>query len=220
MSYERIKKYSTPNYTRGSQVYRTFGVRRDISGITIHHWGDPRTSPTFAAVVSWLCNPKSGVSAHAVIEAGRVAFLVDYSNAAWHAGNARGNATTIGLELHPRASEADYQTAAEHIADIWVAYGVIPLYPHKHWKATACPGAWNLDKLKRLASTYYAQKKKQPVQEPKPLPVTIFHKIRRGETLSSISAKYNVPVASIAKDNGIRDTNRIIAGKTLKIFIR
>lgn len=159
MSYVYYKNYDSPNYTPKSSVVRVFGVRRIINSITVHHWGDPKQSPTFYGIINWLCRKNGTSSAHAVIEAGRVACLVDYKDASWHAGNKLGNATSIGLELNPRCSSGDYSTAAEHIADIWMVYGKLPLIPHKHWRATECPGNYKLDRLKKEAEVWYERKK-------------------------------------------------------------
>lgn len=219
MSYERITKFTSPNYTPRSKVLGIYGLLRRISGITIHHWGDPRGNSTFSGVVSWLCNPKSNVSAHAVIEAGKVAYLVNYSDVAWHAGSGKGNATTIGLELHPRASEGDYATAAEHIADIWVAYGKIPLYPHSAWKATKCPGAWDLKKLGNLAEKYYADKTKRKATVPSTGTAVALHTVKKGDTLSKLSEQYGTTVAAIVKQNKIKDPDKIYVGQKLRIKI-
>jgi membrane-bound lytic murein transglycosylase D len=43
------------------------------------------------------------------------------------------------------------------------------------------------------------------------------HKIRRGETLSSIAKRYKTSVAAIARANNISRAHRIIAGKVIKI---
>ena len=45
----------------------------------------------------------------------------------------------------------------------------------------------------------------------------VYHKIRRGETLSSIANRYRTSVNAISRANNIRRTHRIIAGKVLKI---
>ncbi|MEE4362422.1 MAG: LysM peptidoglycan-binding domain-containing protein [Desulfotignum sp.] len=45
----------------------------------------------------------------------------------------------------------------------------------------------------------------------------VYHKIRRGETLSSIATRYRTSVTAISRANNIRRTHRIIAGKVLKI---
>lgn len=141
MSYNYISAPS-PNFTPST---------RKPTGITIHWWGDPASNPTHTGVVAWLRNPASQVSAHFVITGTgrRVYHLVEEKNIAWHAR--AGNATTIGLELDPRCRDEDYDVAAEVIANLRKKFGNLPLYPHKHWVATACPGNWNLSKLDSLA---------------------------------------------------------------------
>lgn len=44
-----------------------------------------------------------------------------------------------------------------------------------------------------------------------------YHKIRRGETLSSIAKRYGTTVNAIARANNISRTHRIIAGKVIKV---
>lgn len=120
---------------------------RKVSYIVIHHWGS--RGQKFANVVAWLCNPRAKVSAHYVAEAGRVARLVPEKDVAWHAPG--GNANGIGIECRPEATDADYATVAALVRDIRSRHGNIPLRPHKSFVSTACPGAWDLDRLDRLA---------------------------------------------------------------------
>lgn len=42
--------------------------------------------------------------------------------------------------------------------------------------------------------------------------------VKKGDTLSSIARRYNTTYQKIAKDNGIKDPNRIYAGQVLKIY--
>lgn len=151
MSYKYYTHLTSPNRTPEASCLPVFGVRRVVHSITIHHWGDPRNRPTIVGTVNWLINPNSHVSAHYVAEAGSVYSLVDDRDVAWHAGSARGNATSIGIELNPRASDADYHTAAALIADLRRYYGNLPLLPHNHWTATQCPGRWDLARLDKLS---------------------------------------------------------------------
>lgn len=77
MSYEYITKYDSPNYGYPSSVplsQRTTGNNKPAE-IVIHHWGED--GQKFENVVAWLCNPKAGTSAHYVVEAGKVACIVD-----------------------------------------------------------------------------------------------------------------------------------------------
>lgn len=167
-SYEYITKHDSGNYTPASKVRAVYGMDRKITGITIHHWGIK--GQRFQNIVNFLCRKGGNTSAHEVIESGKVAVIVDHKNAAWHAGNAKGNATTIGLELRPEATDGDYATAAQRIADLREFYGDLPLIPHKAWKNTACPGSWDLARLDREARACTGGVVK-PVASIKPKPV-------------------------------------------------
>ena len=161
MAYNEITNRSSPNYWAGGNT---------IKGITIHWWGDPATNPTAEGVVNWLCNPASQVSAHFVITGTgrRVWQLVNDRDRAWHA--LAGNQSTLGLELDPRCRDEDYDVAAEVIADLWRYYGKLPLYPHKHFVATACPGNYDLGRLQRLAEQKLNPPKPAPTNPTKPVP--------------------------------------------------
>ena len=79
-AYTYITKFTSPNQNaRNSKV----------KSITIHHWGS--RGQKFDNVVNWLCQKRAGTSAHYVVEAGKVACIVDPDRRAWHAGNSRGN---------------------------------------------------------------------------------------------------------------------------------
>lgn len=161
MSYENITKYDSPNYTSG----RPYGIKF----IVIHWWGDPNTHPTFEGVVNTLCSPARGASAHYVAEAGRVACIVDPDDRAWNAGDgvgvgSKGNDMGIGIECNPRQSDGDYETIAELIRDLRVAYGDLPLIRHRDCSATQCPGSYDLGRLDRLARGLVAPPDPVPVQ--------------------------------------------------------
>lgn len=165
MSYEYITKYNSPN----------FGYPTGVKGqnkpeaIMIHHWGADGYS--FQGVVNTLLRP-NGVSAHFVVMGGKVACLVDWNNAAWHAGSKYWNTHSIGIECRPEMSAEDMQTVAEVIAMLWKEYGKLPLMGHKDVAPTACPGRWyaQLGTLKKMAEEIYNGK---PVTKPvvaKPTP--------------------------------------------------
>ena len=139
-AYEYITKFTSPNQNaRNSR----------IKSITIHHWGS--RGQKFDNVVHWLCQKRAGTSAHYVVEAGKVACIVDPDRRAWHAGNSRGNHESIGIECRPEATEGDYATVAALVADLRAVYGNIPLKRHRDWTSTACPGVWDIAKIDRLA---------------------------------------------------------------------
>jgi membrane-bound lytic murein transglycosylase D len=62
-----------------------------------------------------------------------------------------------------------------------------------------------LAKLDTIKSTY------------SPPPMYVYHRVRRGDTLSGIAKRYRTSVRAISRCNNIHRTHRIIAGKVLKI---
>jgi hypothetical protein len=138
-------------YTPAGLAPAAFGRPRTIEGIVIHHWGV--FGQKHDDVVKFFVDGPGATSAHFVVSAGRIDCLVSPADAAWHSGNAVGNATTIGIECHPEATEADYATVAELVRYLRDQYGALPLSPHRQWNATACPGIWDLPKIDRLAGS-------------------------------------------------------------------
>jgi hypothetical protein len=136
-------------FTPAAYVPQVFGRARTIDGIVIHHWG--LTGQTHDGVVNFFVNGPGSTSAHFVASAGRINCLVNPADAAWHSGNAVGNATTIGIECRPEATDGDYETVAELVRYLRGQYGNLPLSPHRQWQSTACPGVWDLDRIENLA---------------------------------------------------------------------
>lgn len=151
MEYKYITEHDSPNFGYPDGKHGQNKPKQ----IVIHHWGSDES--TFEGTVSWLCNPKSQVSAHFVVEAGRSACLVNWNDAAWHAGNKAVNMSSIGIECHPRCSYADMVEVAKVIALMWREYGKLSIVGHKDIVATSCPGRWydKLDKLAEMAEVIY-----------------------------------------------------------------
>lgn len=155
MAYQELTQYNSPNYTPESQVPYVYGMARTIDGVTYHWWGDPAQQPQFGGIVSWLCRPNGNSSAHVVGEAGRIAWIIDANNAAWHAGNARGNATTVGYECNPRLADGDYEIMGEFHYDMEKAYGRrLAIYVHKEWFNTSCSPI-DKGRIRAIADRYY-----------------------------------------------------------------
>lgn len=132
MGYEYFTQWDSPNFTKGRKAGKP-------SFIVIHHWGND--GQKFANVVNYLCRANGNSSAHYVVQNSMVACIVDPDDTAWHAGSG-GNPRGIGIECRPECSAGDKETVAELIADLRKTYGNLPLYPHKKFMATACPGRW------------------------------------------------------------------------------
>lgn len=137
-------------YTPAALVPTVFLEPRTEESDTIHHWG--ALGQTHDGVVDFFVNGPGQTSAHFVVSDGRVTCLVSPADAAWHTGTAHGNATSIGIECRPEATDGDYATVASLLR--WLRGGKDrPLYPHNHWFNTACPGVWDLDRLNTLITT-------------------------------------------------------------------
>ena len=145
------ESHTAKGYTPAALVPAAFGRKRTIDGIVIHHWGV--LGQRHDDVVKFFVSGPGSTSAHFVVSAGRIDCLVSPADAAWHSGNAVGNATTIGIECHPEATDADYATVAELVSFLRSQYGPLPLSPHRQWNATACPGIWDLPRIDRLAGS-------------------------------------------------------------------
>ena len=150
MAYTEITNRNATAFTIGRNG-------KSINKLIIHHWGDPNKNPTAEGVVDFFCNGSAQTSAHFVITGTgrRVWQLVNDADTAWHAGDWGANLTSLGLELDPRCRDEDYDVAAEVISNLWKYYGKLPLYPHKHFVATACPGNYDLNRLNALAESKF-----------------------------------------------------------------
>jgi hypothetical protein len=168
------------SYETGKTAKNWTRTLRKPTGITIHHWGS--TGSSFNGIIDWFCAPTTTAktSCHYVAQGAdangterrRVACIVDPDYIAWHAGDWAANVATIGIECRPEARTADYEVVAELVARLWLVYGVLPLYPHKHWANTACPGKWDLAKLKTMATAKFAALK-AGVATPPPAPAPV-----------------------------------------------
>lgn len=136
-------------FTPAALVPAAFGQPRTLEGIVIHHWGE--RGQTHDGVVDFFCSTGPGAtSAHFVVSAGRINCIVSPTDAAWHCPGK--NATHIGIECRPEATDADYVTVAELVAWLRSEYGDLPLSRHRDWYATACPGVWDLNRVDSLAA--------------------------------------------------------------------
>lgn len=212
MKYAYETNKDSKNFTPNRRAKAVFGMPRTITGITIHHWGIDKQKHD--NVVNFLCTNTSNTSAHEVISAGRVTCIVNHLGVAHHAGSARGNCTTIGLELRPEMSEEDFETAAQRIADIRDFYNKdLPLIPHKHWKNTACPGRWE-SQLSRLSKRANELRKgvKPPVA-----PAKQYHTVVKGDTAWAIANKNKTTLDKLEKLNPGKNLNKINPGDKLRI---
>lgn len=114
-----------------------------IDTIVIHWWGDPSKHPTFDGTVSFFERGGNLTSAHYVVEAGRVAQMVDDADTAYHAGDWGVNLRSIGIECNPRASDEDKATVAELVLMLRAKHPTATILEgHEDIISTDCPGAY------------------------------------------------------------------------------
>lgn len=128
-----VTEYDSPNFSeRGAS----------ISGIVIHN-----TASSFTSALNWLCDKRAQASAHIIIgRDGRVACIVPMSKKAWHSGNGRINATTIGIEVEATANQRGMTDAQEEVLLKWLRWGMArygikrdAISIHRWWRETDCP---------------------------------------------------------------------------------
>ena len=160
----------------------------DITSITVHWWGTP-SGQSFDGIVNWLCDPKAQVSAHYVINPSRVARIVDEEHRSWANGNADGNSSSITIECDPNDIPGTLPVLAALIADIRSRHGDLPIYPHKHWTSTQCPGDYlpHLDAVDKAARTGKAIAPSPGTSKPAPKPKKVDEDGRLGrETVKAL----------------------------------
>ncbi len=135
MTYTLDRSHRATSFTKGRQ-----GTA--ITTIVVHWWGDPSTNPTFDGTVTYFAKGGNTTSAHYVVEAGRVANMVDDADTAYHAGNWGMNLRSIGIECNPKGSDADKATVAELILDLEKTHGLLTIIGHRDVINTTCPGVY------------------------------------------------------------------------------
>jgi N-acetyl-anhydromuramyl-L-alanine amidase AmpD len=129
-----ITEHDSPNQSERTQP---------ISKLLIHN----TDGPTLDGAVSWLCNTESQASAHLIIgRDGKVACIVDFDKAAWHAGNRYVNHASIGIECVADKNNLGLTPVQERVLVEWVKwfqwkYGIKTedIITHRTIVATSCP---------------------------------------------------------------------------------
>ena len=133
-------QYTSPNYSARNSA---------ITHIVLHN-----TACSFQVANDWLCNPAAKASAHLVLSRqGVTAQLVSFARKAWHAGNSRVNANSIGIELTASNSNKGLTPLMEGKLLAWLRY-LMKEYSieaeniilHRWVRSTDCPGfIWPTD---------------------------------------------------------------------------
>lgn len=232
LSYTINESLSDSEWTAPINVPAVFGgTPRRIESITIHHWGS--FGQTHDGVVDFFVNRNPNTSAHFVVSDGRIHCLVSPVNAAWAAGNAYGNATSIHIEARPERTPGDVKTVAWLVHWLRKQYGAnLPLKAHREWSPTACPGIWDLAEVDRQARALSAPVKPaapkpivkpapkpapKPAAKPAPTPAGLHWIVEKNDTLGEIAAHYGVNLSVLMKHNKITNPGIIHVGQKISI---
>lgn len=209
-----------PNCTKGGQE-AVYGVVLHIMQGTL--WGSD----------SWFRNPSAQASAHfGVGKDGTILQWVDTSDRAW--AQAGGNRTWISIEHEGKSGES--LTAAQIAAD-----GKIVAWAHKThgvklqstdsvtgrglgWHGmggsawgghTACPGTPIKNQRDEILKAAGASDTGGSTDGGSASTTT--YTVKKGDTLSSIAAKYKTTVAKLVSLNGLKDADKLVVGQKLKV---
>ena len=108
--------------------------------VTIH-WIGPYPHHTPEIVWNWWKTGGLDGSAHLIIKDGRCVQCWPFDKVAWHAGNSRGNRSSIGIEVVPMNIEGEFSEAS--IATLREAldslFPGMPIKRHHDWSGKDCP---------------------------------------------------------------------------------
>jgi len=134
------------------------------------------------------------------------------------------NKDRYGLNDIQLDSPSEYEeieiTRQVHLKNVAVSIGVSEvqmsaLNPELRYKI-APPDKYLLKVPAGTGDVLTAKLDSIPESKP-PTRAVVYHRVRRGETLSTIARKYRVHVNSIMRANNLRRSNYIVAGRLLKI---
>ena len=144
---------------RGPVPSTNYDVGRGGNAVAfiVDHW----TVYSLESALARFLTAGTAVSAHYVVQDGRVLQLVREEDTAFHAGDYSANQRSIGIEheagptLPP--SDALYEATARLHADIAARYGFAlsvgeTVIPHRAIVPTQCPGTLDLERIVRLAT--------------------------------------------------------------------
>jgi membrane-bound lytic murein transglycosylase D len=125
------------------------------------------------------------------------------------------------LQLDPPLSYETVEINKQvHLKDVAAKIGVektllVELNPELRYQILP-PGAYPLRLPKGQSQLLLAELDEIPLSRP-PQRTFVYHRIRRGETLSQIARRHRTSVRSIMRANHLRRSNYIVAGRLLKI---
>lgn len=212
-------KYETQHSTPSSAF--TQGRPGAPTEVVIHHYGPD--DATYESSIAWLTRRDAVTSAHYVVDAGRVACIVDPDDTAWHSGSWPVNQRAIGIENHPVWTQAREDTLVELCVALERQYGSLNYSVHQNHSSTACPGRW-VSRVPAIIDRINAQlahpagtassKPRGYVHTPGK---KAYHTVKSGDTLAALGRYYGVSVPLVVKWNRLASADMIRVGDVLRV---
>ena len=137
-----IKYYTISHIPKSAPHNRRPGITMTPEYITIHSTGNPTS--TAQNERGWLTNPANDRQAswHIVIDEKEAIEAMPLNEVAWHAGNATGNRTSIGIEICESGNrQKTLANAVKLVAKMLKerGWGINKLRRHYDWSRKICP---------------------------------------------------------------------------------
>lgn len=118
------------------------GIKTTMETITIHNTANPRS--TAVNERNWLVNPTNQRTAswHIVIDEQQAIEAIPLDEVAWHAGNRKGNYSSIGIEVCESGNQQIvWQNTVNLVAQMLYerAWDVSNVTTHQAWSGKNCP---------------------------------------------------------------------------------
>lgn len=195
---------------------------------------------TLAGTDRHFANPKSRVATHYGIQGDKVHQYVDEKDYAFANGDKYANQTSISIEheggqmlksgKRKKPTKKTHNTSAVLCAEIALRHNIGKLelgenvFPHKHWVATACPGSLDIQYIINEANKIIEAKldgketeDKSDELDGKEKYIKVDYHVRPGDNLTNIAKRFRTTVASIVKENDIKNASLIHPWQLLHI---
>ncbi|QBZ73215.1 lysin A [Microbacterium phage Theresita] len=196
--------------------------------IIVHHWAGTTGGDT-ALMKPKGQNSRGDVSASYILYSdGRLIGQVSEEFSPWTTGSADWGSVTVETQNAKGAPNWDIDARAKEklaqlMADLSDRYGWGELKlgtnvrMHREFNATACPGPDMVASLPSIVARANQLRKGGGGSTPTPTPSGGTYTVSKGETLSSIAAKYGTTWQALQALNGLSDPNKIYPGQKIKV---
>lgn len=135
-------KYIIDHIPVSTPCKRRTGAKINVTSITVHNTGNPKSKAKGER--GWLTNPenKRQASFHIVVDENEAIECIPLNEKAYHAGNATGNNSSIGIEI---CESGNYRQAEQNAVELIAKmlherkWSIDKVKKHQDWSGKYCP---------------------------------------------------------------------------------